>query len=198
VKGKALDWLQPNMFTAEFVARPENSMCPYGKSGDVLWVREMHYSYGCWVKDGLTKTGKQKWKFKPDDSFETVRYFDDPPNKIEENSYRGTGWYKRLARFMFRKHSRIFLKVTDIHVECLHDISQEDAVAEGIKPIQSFESGTGISKRQMFENYLPMGYMEVLPIDSFKSLWIKINGQQSWDSNPWVWVISFEKTEKPT
>lgn len=35
------------------------------------------------------------------------------------------------------------------------------------------------------------------PIDSFRSLWIKINGQESWDSNPWVWVVKFEKTEKP-
>lgn len=55
VKGFAFDYLQAG-FTPEYVADPGNfSLCPYGKAGDIIWVKESHYQYGKWVKDGTTK-----------------------------------------------------------------------------------------------------------------------------------------------
>lgn len=82
---------------------------------------------------------------------------------------------------------RIFLQITDIRVERLHEITEEDAKKEGII--------------EMSDNYYKdyfggiSGYH--LSIQSFRSLWMKINGIESWKSNPWVWVISFERCEKP-
>lgn len=175
--------------------------CPYGKVGDVLWVRENYYQYGKWGNNGQTKTGKRKRKFIP---LEEEILFSDTEEALGETFHlemgdRSTdipGWFKRLGRFMSKKYARTFLRITDIRVERLQDISEEDAVAEGILPVHSFESGCGISNRQYYENYLPVGYTEVLPIDSFRSLWESINGAESWEANQWVWVISFERINK--
>lgn len=75
---------------------------------------------------------------------------------------------------MKRSHSRITLEITDIKVERLNDISAEDAKAEGIfcDP----------------DVYCDKGYP-----DHFKELWQSVYGQESWNSNPWVWAISFKR-----
>jgi hypothetical protein len=71
---------------------------------------------------------------------------------------------------MPRAACRIRLEITDIRVERLQDISWEDAVAEGCP------------------GYRPT---QDEPTHQFQRLWTKINGEESWQSNPWVWVISF-------
>lgn len=96
---------------------------------------------------------------------------------------------------MPREACRIFLEVTNVRAQKLGEISEQDAIEEGILPVQSFNSGAGISSRQMYNNYLKEGYTELLPLDSFKSLWQSINGD--WNHNQWVWVYSFKKIEKP-
>lgn len=160
----------------------------YGKPADALWVREAFYAYGYWaLLDG-------KWTFNDSTlQYEGYRYIDNPPHEINEHRNDGIGWYKRPSIFMPRVASRITLKIKSISVERLHDITEDDAIKEGITPVESFDSGAGISGRQMYMNYLPWGYMEVLPKDSFESLWQLINGKESWESNPWVWRIEFEK-----
>src|SRR3990167_7300793 len=105
--------------------------CKY-QIGDVLWVKELHYRYGRWKKNGISKTGKQKWLFLPNKQFTEVRYFDNPPAKIEKNSFQGTGWYKRNSLFMPREACRLFLEVTGIRVERLQDISEQDVISEGV------------------------------------------------------------------
>ena len=72
---------------------------------------------------------------------------------------------------------RIFLEVVSVKVERLQDITEGDCVREGIKK----ES----------EN----GYPSALP--QFEHLWQLINGSDSWDANPWVWVVEFKRIEKP-
>lgn len=91
--------------------------------------------------------------------------------------------------------SRIWLMVEEIRVERLQDISEEDAVAEGIKEL-------GIYSFPIYKDYLNSGMDGYqTPQWSFRSLWISINGQVSLSENPWVWVVKFRvlsKTGRPS
>jgi len=85
--------------------------------------------------------------------------------------------------------ARIWLQVEEIRVERLQDITEESAIAEGII---DYEDGT-------YKNYFTQkGLREqdgvdcILAKGSFQSLWCSINGLESWDANPWVWVVKFK------
>lgn len=158
--------------------------CPYGNIGDVLWVRET------WAQWDFPKNS---FAYKADGFIERYGAWErDTPNKFHDVE-RVEKW--RPSRFMPKKACRLFLEITGVRVERLHEITESDAVAEGINPVQSFDSGAGISERQLYENYCDYGYTELLPKDSFMSLWYKINGEESWNANPWVWVVEFKKGE---
>jgi len=149
--------------------------CPYGQVGDGLWVREMHYAYGEWVKDGVSKTGKQKWCFVQDDKVTNFKYFDNPPDYYYTRN-QGLGWYKRNSLFMPRAACRIRLEITEIKVERVQDISEEDAKAEGVNKAPLPDLGnTWHTYKQGFEY-----------------LWKSINGPESWDANPFVWAITLK------
>lgn len=93
---------------------------------------------------------------------------------------------------MPKKAARIFLKVISVKVERLQDISEEDAKNEGVKLL---ENG---SYQCYFNSEIAQNYMYTRsPKKSFETLWQSINGINSWDLNPWVWIIEFEKIEKP-
>lgn len=167
--------------------------CPYGKVGDVLWVREEHYRFGHWEHDNTKKrkSGRQAWKFVPDS--EEVRYFDNPPNEYRKGRYHKDpytpAWHKRLARFMPKSLCRINLAIANVRVERLQDISEQDAIAEGIEIIDSKVFGQKFANYELAADKAPYVFD---PTYSFESLWRAINGQGSWDSNPWVWVVEFE------
>ncbi|GAA4328419.1 hypothetical protein [Flaviaesturariibacter amylovorans] len=172
--------------------------CPYGKPGDLLYVREEHYAYGKWVYDGVTKkTGKLRKKFvssgegayDPYSDYYCFEKFVTGLGKrfelpVEPAGSMLEGWYKRNSLFMPKEAARIWLEVTDVRVERLQDISEADAEAEGIELVE----------HNCFRNYNaadPYQYLED-PTGSFRSLWQSINGPESWDANPWVWRISFK------
>lgn len=110
----------------------------------------------------------------------------------------------RPSIHMPRWASRITLEVAGVRAERLQDISTEDCIAEGIEP-----SHTTIDGRQMWKvypheisdgtahgerlKYVGKPYTSD-PRESFVSLWLSINGPGSWDTNPWVWCISFQRT----
>ena len=152
------------------------SQCPYGQVGDRLGVKETHYRWGHWSKNGLTKTGKQKWTFKHEN--DEVRYFDNPPEAVQRNSFRGTAWYKRPSIFLPKRYIRTWLEITDVRVERVQEISEDDAKAEGIG--WQFEQQR---IPQYWESYKK----------AFSVLWDSINAKRGygWDVNPWVWVIGF-------
>lgn len=180
-------------FYYAFTGKRNNSTLVVTKSpyniGDVLWVREEHYRYGHWIPEEgeFTPTGKQKWMFVG--TTDEVRYFDNPPPEYRSGKRMDgqIAWYKRLGRFMFKSHCRIKLVVTGIRVERLQDISEADAMKEGVAHV--IDKITGYCGY----DYINGGYnLMTTPYKGFRSLWIKINGQESWEANPWVWVVSFK------
>jgi len=176
---------------------------------DTMWVKESHYRFGSWKKNGLTKTGKQKWRFKPDSGVPNLRFPDDPPIKVQKNSDRTLGWYKRPSLFMPRHAARTWLQVIEIRVERLQEISEEDAITEGIDQekhefemmaypdgvVETFDPTPAIWQRKNYLKTKETGtahYQNFSASESFKTLWESINGEESWEQNPWVWVISFK------
>lgn len=101
VRGKALEWLQPNMFSADFVALEQHRVCPYGYPGERLWVREAHYR---------SPEGRLAYR-------------------ADAHEPAALPWQRSI--FMRREHSRIELEITGLRIERLQDLSDEDATAEG-------------------------------------------------------------------
>lgn len=174
----------------------------YGKPGDLLWVREEHYRFGHWreVPGVKTKTGKQKWAFIPDEP--DVLYSMSSPlyrKSRHPETPEIPRWHKRLARFMPRVLSRTTLEITEVRVERLHDISEEDAIQEGIiekEIIVSVENyGKGPVELSDIKYFNPASESPE-PFDTaaeaFFDLWEQINGIESMKENPWVWVICFK------
>lgn len=165
--------------------------CPYGVVGDRLWVRETHYRYGRWLKNGLTKTGRQKWKFKALD-IARVRYLDDPPPELAVK--RRAGWHKRPSIFMPRKLSRLTLELTGVRAERLQDISREDAISEGIAWCD-YQNTSGdkcerCGARLFSDDREPPWHS---PIIEYQILWDSLHGKGAWECNDWVWVLEFKK-----
>jgi hypothetical protein len=174
----------------------------YGKSGDRLWVRETWWQAGETVSlylhdDEGERSGSKRVHYAADGN---------PPNEPNRHYKEGLRkgfsaadphrvWKKRSSIHMFRWASRIDLEITGIRVERLQDISEDDAVAEGIQLIDHncFENYL-VDKDWIFEGMSQKGVHAVEhPIMSYASLWESINGIGSWDANSWVWVIEFKR-----
>lgn len=133
--------------------------CRQGKPGDRLWVRETLLQ-------------------------DTEGYIYRADGDFEENAKILGGWVPSIH--MPRCASRILLEITNVRVERLNEISEEDAIAEGIK---NYENGTyGLDD--------PGCCMGVKPSVAYMRLWNHINCQGSWDINPWVWIIDFKVISK--
>lgn len=130
--------------------------CPYGEPGDVLWVREKFTKY---------KGGGFAYAANGHTCYPDIR------------------WWPSIH--MPKDACRIWLEVTEVRVERLQYISEDDAKAEGI---ERSRSGDG---RIVYKHYLKPKYGPS-PVHSFETLWTKINGAYSWAANPWVWVVSFK------
>jgi len=172
--------------------------CPYGQPGDVLWVRETFYAFGHWIE-----VDEVKKSFVDETIIHGLqyKYEDDQPKKIQKKRLVGVcAWYKRPSIHMPKEACRLFLKVISCSVERLQDISHEDAVAEGIEYIdieEPFTMGYKLYGKHRIPDLLGRKAVTGTSIESYQTLWESINGRESWDSNPWVWVIEFEQIEKP-
>lgn len=171
----------------------------YGVAGDRLWVREEHYRFGHWEQKekASKKTGRVGYRFVADS---TETRFEAPvdarvsPPRTDDERERSQ-WYKRLARFMPRTSSRTLLEVVSVRVEQLHDITEEDAKAEGADRDFSVVDDDREDPREV-------GYSLASDVARheatahrrfFCSLWESINGADSWMANPWVWVVEFRR-----
>lgn len=166
------------------------SQCPYGKPGDLLWVREST----CQVMrdhahDLLQGARNQSL---------TIYKTDFHPDWMEYA--REKYGYKWKPSILMPKYAaRIWLRVEDVRVERLQDITEIDAKSEGIEfefieLFQEVRYRCYTSKNEHPHRYFPKHWVGAWreAKSSFKSLWESINGLKSWDQNPWVWVVSFQ------
>lgn len=86
---------------------------------------------------------------------------------------------------MPKKYCRLRLEITGVRVERVQDISEEDARAEGCEMDGQFP------KEQPHPQGGRVGWDDAR--EWYSDLWEKINGANSWEKNPWVWVISFKR-----
>ncbi|HEB1859612.1 TPA: hypothetical protein ACGEGE_004623 [Yersinia enterocolitica] len=160
----------------------EGYTCPLGAVGDQLWVRENFYQHGVWNQPYFGECSD------PEDAYfsgdKRVLYAADG-GSVKHGGTRDDFWRSRPSIHMPRWASRINLLITGVRVERLRDISQEDAQAEGMEL-------TGW--RPTYSDPDSGGEYET-PYDNFAELWISIYGEESWQANPWVWVINFERME---
>ena len=165
------------------------------KKGDTILVRESHFLFGNWVTKGTTKTGKVKWAFVP--TSKEVRYRDNPPDNFkwskDTKNPETPCWYKRNSLFMPKWAVRIKLELTGVRAEFLNEISEEDAVREGIERwTEERLRSKPIHYRVYcdYDNPSDPALYSSSAVDSFKSLWESINGKDSFDERP-VQVLEF-------
>ncbi len=148
--------------------------CPFGVVGDRIWVRET------WARYNIDQN-----------SHDIAYRATTPADWPEEGRWRPSIHMPRWA-------SRIMLEITDVRVERLQDISEEDAKAEGLAEITKDGSlfKFGIPDRDGYpgadDNGCPWTEWERNPVDAYCKLWQSIYGEESWQANPWVWVIEFK------
>lgn len=157
--------------------------CPYGQVGDRLWVREAFSGPHCMdASDGCKAVPPSKWG-----DCSRIWYWADG------NPTEGDWTRPRPSIHMPRWASRILLEIVAVRVERLQDISEADAQAEGVERVVA-----GVGWRLYCDpdseevGVPPCGDAR----RSFRSLWKFINGTESWNDNPWVWVIEFKKLEQ--
>ena len=153
--------------------------CPFGAVGDRIWVREAFR-----VHSRATDVATLVYKASERNSWtEQTRRV---PVAVCNKPATPEKWTPSLH--MPRWASRILLEITDVRVERLNAISEEDATAEGVPPAGS-----------MLPQYpgtfqTPKGDFATAK-DAFQRLWESIYGEESWKANGWVWVISSKRIE---
>ncbi|MCW9408936.1 hypothetical protein N5I62_04035 [Klebsiella quasipneumoniae] len=155
-----------------------STRCPFGAVGDRIWVREAFR-----VHSRATDVATLVYKASERNSWteQTHRV----PVAVCNKPATPEKWTPSLH--MPRWASRILLEITDVRVERLNAISEEDARAEGIIDGGCLNCGEPE----------PCGCANPDPdaTDAFAYLWQSIYGQENWNANPWVWVISFKRVE---
>lgn len=154
--------------------------CPYGQPGDRLWVRET------WTR--VHPAMLQSLDPDPDShEWETV-YRADANGGYVGRMLECTRW--RPSIHMPRWASRLTLEITSVRVKRLHDISEEDAKAEGV------ESGIWDRENGVLAGAVYPEDEERLSFrDGFGFVWESIYGPESWNANPWVWVVEFKRIQ---
>lgn len=166
---------------------------PYGQVGDVLWVREAWRLVGWNFEQGLItieyKDGNMHickaydpnedsmWLLDQVEALETKGYIKPSPTEKDAFVFTDKKLPFKPSIHMPKAAARIWLRITNIKVERLQDISEEDAMNEGVE----------------YEWYDQSRNIKIEAAKSlFKKLWQVINGRESWEANPWVWAIEFE------
>ncbi|AHK20727.1 hypothetical protein BF17_16580 [Yersinia similis] len=151
------------------------------------WREDCERGGDIWYPCPLGAVGDQLWVRECFSDLVSFGFFDGAvPDFVPDYWYWAGGnpkwgdWTKpKPSIHMPRTASRINLLITGVRVERLQDISEQDAAAEGCL----YGKGNGEID------------LAVRPENHFPTLWASIYGAESWQANPWVWVIDFERME---
>jgi hypothetical protein len=154
---------------------PPATWCPYGQPGGRLWVRET-FSYAL------------------DNS---VVYRADPPSDRQEVAAALVGWKPSI--FMPREHCRLMLEIVAVRCERVQEITEADALAEGVemrKPayyefgslIMIGDHNKGIERFAKVQGARAEFAFLINTVNKRRAP----NQQGVWEANPWVWVIEFK------
>lgn len=173
--------LQPHEIAGEIYAGDlRNSV--YGVPGDRLYVKEAAWLWCERQPNGLTRTGRTKWRYEPMRAA-GVWYAADHRRKpnisvVSPDTGNEWGWRLKIGRFLPRWASRITLEITDVRVERLQQINGMDSVREGMNvPAHLPQDGADLDWARR----------------EFRVLWESLHGPGSWDANPLVWVVGFRR-----
>ena len=172
--GKPVQWVSVAPCTTGIM----EVRCPYGEPGDLVYARET------WAAPHA--------------------YDHLPPRLIPQDArihYAATeergGLLWRPSIHMPRWASRITLDITVVRVERLQEISEADAMAEGVHgyPFRP-DDGWPLCTGYMVGADDGATTLHPKPQDPYRLLWEQINGRGSWDANPFVWVLEFRRQER--
>lgn len=161
----------------------EGRTCPFGAVGDRIWVREtwgvVSHAFSDdglmidWVPDRPATAIHEMPFGNGYYSGYAIYATDGDFTWGDDDGYEDGRWCWKPSIHMPRAASRILLEITDVRVERLRSMSQDDARAEGVIAASGpMEAGL-----------------------AFRELWDSIYGEESWKANPWVWVIEFKRVE---
>lgn len=184
--------------------RGNENFCPYEppyQPGDILYVRE---TWQCWRAHRYEATADIRFRAGGDDvRLQFANGNTDSINRLDYDAFVHK-WFShngewKPSLFMPKEAARIWLKVTDVRVDRLQEITEKQACMEGTEPWDEvcYENN---GWHPTFSD--PDSGGDPNMIDGFHKLWnstIKKSDidRYGWDANPYVWVISFERCEKP-
>jgi hypothetical protein len=164
--------------------------CPFGRIGERLWVRETWKYYGRDRGEG-PEGGIQ---YRGDLAHRTFEEFANPVAVAKDFERKWTQGFVNQWRpsiHMPKWASRLTLEITDVSVERLQDITEEDAQREGVQPRFEIDAATFIHGKH--EDIVNRTTHRI----GFKHSWDALYKSKGygWDSNCWCWVIRFRKLE---
>ncbi len=163
-------------------------LSPYGRAGGLMWVRET-------------------WAALP--HFDKIKPRDIPT--FAEIIYRQQGENHMISKwrpsiFMPKWCARLWLEITDVRIEPLHEITDVGAIDEGVLQLNGdWVLNNFPDYAKSFREYKALNNPDIAPPlgitprEKFKALWDQINLKRGfgWASNPWVFVVSFKPCKKP-
>ncbi len=175
--------------------------CPYGEVGDRLWVRE---TWCLASEDSMDGAYHSDGRPRGPDSYEGGgKHFafyraTDKDIVQSDGSNRPGGSPWRPSLHMPRWASRIMLEVTEVRVQRLQEISEDDARAEGVAPFFELFPAFALDQ-QIIPDELQWHHARAGDFPyraSFAATWDEINGDRAlWLTNPWVWAVTFKRLE---
>lgn len=146
--------------------------CPFGAIGDRLWVQEFHARRE--FNDPLIRN----------------HYYADGPLTLDLRHDAGL-LIKYAAENMPRWASRLLLEITDIRIERLNDISEQDAIAQGIKHIHA-DPKDRVGPNHFTKSNGWYHCSRPTAAEVFKEMHTVSDDYDKYGENPWVWVIEFK------